>query len=73
MAIIATPPTTPPTMAPVFELPPPEDDDAGEEEDDEVTAGRPVVDEATAPEELVVEVDPLINTPGPISGVSKKT
>jgi hypothetical protein len=70
MAIIATPPTTPPTMAPVFESPPPEGDDAGKEEDEDVTA---VVDGAIVPEELVVEVDPLINTPGPISGVSKKT
>ena len=58
-------------MAPVFELPPPEDDDAGEEEDE---AGKPVVDGAIVPEELVVEeVDPLIKTPGPISGVSIKT
>jgi hypothetical protein len=71
MAIITTPPTTPPTIAPVFKSPPPESDDAGEEEDE---AGKPVVDGAIVPEELVVEeVDPLINTPGPISGVSTKT
>ena len=76
MAISAMPPTTPPTMAPVFESPPPEDDDpegtaVDEEENEEVTAGKPVGDGVIVPGGLVVEeLDPLINTPGLISGLS---
>ena len=65
-------------MAPVFELPSSEDDGpegaaVGEGEDEEVTAGKPVGDGVTVPRGLVVEeLDPLINAPGPISGLSRK-
>jgi hypothetical protein len=63
MAIIATPPTAAPAMAPTFKLlPPPEDEVL-----DEVTVGE-AVGELAAEE---VEVEP-INAPGLISGVSRK-
>jgi len=78
MTISATPPTTPPAMAPVFELPSPEDDGpegvaVREDENEEVIAGKPVADGVIVPGGLVVEeLDPSINTPGPISGLSKR-
>ncbi len=78
MAISTTPPTTPPAMAPVFELPSPEDDNpegvaVREDENEEVTAGKPVADGVIIPGGPVVEeLDPSINAPGPISGLSKR-
>lgn len=59
------PPTTPPTMAPVFELLLLEVED--------VAAGRPVGlgEVVVVVPGLVVEFGPFINSPGPISGVSR--
>jgi hypothetical protein len=73
MAITATPPTTLPTMVPVFELLLPEDDGPddllGEDECKEVTVGETVISPAA---EEVTEPEVPINAPGPISGRSKK-
>jgi hypothetical protein len=73
MAITATPPTTLPTMVPVFELLLPEDDGPGdllgEDECEEVTVGETVISPAA---EEVTEPEVPINAPGPISGRSKR-
>ena len=73
MAITATPPTTLPTMVPVFELLLPEDDGPddllGEDECKEVTVGETVISPAA---EEVTEPEVPINAPGPTSGRSKK-
>ena len=64
-------------MAPVFESPPPEDEDpegaaVDEEGNEDVTAGKPVGDGVIVPGGLVVvELEPLISTPGLISGLSE--
>jgi hypothetical protein len=65
-AITATPPTTPPAMAPVFELPPP-----GSGVGDPVEDGlREYVGVVDTPEGTL---EGLMSEPGPASGVSIKT
>ena len=66
MVITATPPMTPPAMAPVFDLPPPE---VGV--DDPVEDGfKEYVGVADTPEETL---EGPMTLPGPSSGVSIKT
>ena len=85
MAIIAIVPTTPPTIAAVFELLPPEGDTVGEDEEagsarcEAVTlavgVGTPVGggEADLLPVGLVLEeLGVPINVPGPISGLSEK-
>ena len=76
MATSAIPPTTPPTIAPVFELPLREGDDVGEREVEDVggvvTAGKFVGNGEVPVGPLVAELETPINSPGPISGLSKK-
>ena len=85
IAIAAPPPTTPPTMAPVSELTPvenpesPESPDLGNEEREGsdlagvVTRGKNVGLGKLVPVALgpVMVVEPPINAPGPISGLSE--
>jgi hypothetical protein len=69
MAIIKIPPTTPPTMAPVFGLPTPESDEVSKDES-EVAAGKiTVVGEVVGP--VITELGEPMNEPGPISGLPK--
>ena len=72
--MIAMPPMTPPTMAPVFELLllPPEGEEVGVSEgEDVVTAGNPVgLGEVLVVGPIVEMVETPINAPGPISGLS---
>jgi hypothetical protein len=71
MAIIKIPPTTPPTMAPVFGLLTPESEEATKDES-EVAAGKTiVVGEVVGP--VITELGVPMNEPGPISGLPKKT
>ena len=73
MAITVTPPTTPPAMAPVFELLPTESEKVGKDEDDAVAAGK-FVGVREVPVGLVMtELGEPINEPGPISGLSKNS
>jgi len=66
MAITVTPPTTPPTMAPVFELLPTESEIVGKDEDDAEFVG--VREVPVGP--VMTELGEPINEPGPISGLS---
>ena len=80
MAISAIPPTTPPTIAPVFELPLRDGDDVGEREDVDlggdgdgvVTAGKSVGNGEEPVGPSVAELETPINSPGPISGLPEK-
>lgn len=58
----------PPTIAPVFELLLLEVEDEDGDKEEGVATGKPV---GLGEVVLVVEFDPLINSPGPISGVSR--
>lgn len=72
MVISMIPPTTPPTIAAVFELLPPE----GEGEPPGKDEGMCWIEDKELMVENAVgsgeELEPLINPPGPISGLSDK-
>jgi len=80
MVTTATPPTTPPAIAPVFELLPPENVDGGGNDGEEVVGGNDdnrvmggsAVGNGKASVELVAKLGEPMNSPEPISGESTK-